>query len=75
MVICSYDEWEIYLENGRSYLKEYDTNTVKEVTPIFALPYELAKVMSEEELFEADFEYDVSGELDTDRSYCYWKYR
>lgn len=73
-VICTYDEWEIFTQNGKTYYCDYDEQIAREIVLVKAIPYELVEKMTEPELFDLDVTYDVSGELDDDRSYCYWIY-
>ena len=74
-VICAYDDWEIFEKNGKTYFRDLDDRDTHEVTLVKTIPYELAKEMTEWDLIDPDFDFDfdVAGELDDDRSYCYWK--
>ena len=71
-VICTYDEWEIFTQNGKTYFYDYGEQIAREIVLVKAIPYERTETMTEPELFDFNVIYDVSGELDDDRSYCYW---
>ena len=73
-VICTYDDFVIFEENGKTYFRDLDDGTTEEVILVKTIPYDIVKEMAERDVIDPNFVFDVSGELDDDRSYCYWKY-
>ena len=73
-VICTYDDYVIFEESGKQFFKDLNDQTIKEVVLVKSIPVDLENDIAENDLIDPAFEFDVSGELDNERIYCYWKY-
>ena len=73
-VICTYDDFVIFTEDGKQYFEDLNDGDTKELVLVKTIPVGLENDVSESNLIDPDFEFDASGELDEERIYCYWKY-
>ena len=71
-VICTYDDYIIFEENGKTYYQGEEDNAAQEVVLVKSVFVGLDTRIAESELIDPGFNFDVSGELDEETTYCYW---
>lgn len=73
-IICEYDDFIIFEDDGKFYYKESDNEEVKEVVFIGRILLEPDRDISDGELMNPGFDFDISGELFNEPFYCYWNF-
>lgn len=73
-IISEYDDFVIFKNNDKYYYKESNSKEVKEVVLVRCILLEVGKNISDDELLNPGFDFDVSGKLFNNQYYCYWKF-
>ena len=73
-IVCEYNDFIIFENDGKLYYKESDSEGVKEVELVDRVLLEYDKPVSDSKLLDPGFDFDVSGELFNEPFYCYWKF-
>ena len=71
--ICTYKDFAIIEHSEKQYYLCFEDMAIKQVEPVAAL-YITNQSITELEDNNSVSRYDVSGELDNQRIYCYWRF-
>lgn len=73
-IVCEYNDFIIFENDGKFYYKESDSEETKEIELVDRILLECDKLISDSKLLDPGFDFDVSGELFNEPFYCYWKF-
>ena len=70
-VICSYDIFKIFYEDGKYYAENEEG--IRKVELVKSVPFPEYEDLSDDEIFDLCDDYGFGGELDDRSAYCFWR--